>query len=316
MTSLRVIYAGTPEFSVPALRSIVAAGHAVAAVYTQPDRRAGRGRKVAFGPVKNAALELGLKVEQPEQLKDDAVQQQLASYNADVMVVAAYGLLLPQAVLDLPRYGCINIHASLLPRWRGAAPIQRAIAAGDSRSGVTIMQMDAGLDTGAMLLRAECEIDRDTTGAELHDTLAALGAPSILTVLEQTAAGSLQMIAQDDGQACYARKIEKSEALLDWNKPAIELHRQVCAFNAWPVAQTTLAGETLRVWTSQPLDMTPNLSAGQVESTDGGVDVATGAGVLRLLSVQAPGKKPVSASDFVNGRALAVGTRVGGPAIG
>jgi methionyl-tRNA formyltransferase len=317
MSPLRIVFAGTPEFAVPALDALHAAGHRIVAVYTQPDRPAGRGRALSAGPVKQRALQLGLPVEQPVTLKSAAAQQQLAAYAPDVMVVVAYGLLLPQAVLDIPRLGCLNIHASLLPRWRGAAPIQRAVQAGDERSGVTIMRMEAGLDTGPELLRREIALAPRETGGSLHDRLAPLGAEAIVAALPGWAAGTLRAVPQPAAGATYAGKLHKEEANLDWSRPAVELDRQVRAFNPWPVAVTTLAGEPVRIWQSQPLPdaASPEVAPGTVvTAADGRIIVATGAGLLELQTLQFPGRKPLAARDVLNSRSLA-GARFGaGPA--
>lgn len=310
--SFRVIYAGTPEFATPALRSLVDANYDVVAVYTQPDRRSGRGRKLVHGPVKSLALELGLPVVQPDSFKDENVVRELGCFNADLMVVAAYGLLLPQSVLDLPKHGCINIHASLLPRWRGAAPIQRAIEAGDDTTGVTIMQMQAGLDTGDMLHKKSLQITPAMTAASLHDQLANDGAAALIEVLGQLQRGMLCAEPQNEELVTYAHKLQKAEAVLDWETSAVELHRKVCAFNAWPVAQTLLRGEVLRIWESLVVDEQSATNVpGTVVAVDAGIDVATTTGTLRLLRVQAPGKKPVAASEFVNSSKLQVGTHLG-----
>ena len=307
--SFRIVYAGTPDFATPALTALVEAGYDVVAVYAQPDRPAGRGRRLVHGPVKTTALELGLKVLQPESFKDDSTIAELASMRADLMVVAAYGLILPQAVLDLPAHGCMNIHASLLPRWRGAAPIQRAIEAGDDRSGITIMQMQAGLDTGDMLYKKPVDITSNMTAAELHDLLAEAGAGALLEVMGKLHSGTLSPEVQDERKVTYAHKLSKVEAALDWGTSAVELHRKVCAFNAWPVAQTTLNGEVLRVWQSEVLAQPINYAADKIDSQaepgtivglEDGIDVCTIDGVLRLLSVQAPGKKAVAAREYIN----------------
>lgn len=296
----------------PALRALCDSEHEVVAVYTQPDRRAGRGRKIAESPVKTEALVRQIPVEQPPTLRNGDVLDVLRSYCADVMVVAAYGLILPKDVLQAPRYGCLNIHASLLPRWRGAAPIQRAIEAGDTRTGVTIMQMDEGLDTGAMLHIEECAIDVGTTAALLHDTLSTLGAKALLETLAIMLAGNLQPVVQNESLATYARKLDKTEALIDWRESAVSLHRRICAFNPWPVAQTTLAGETLRVWESAPVpDSASDAAVGTVVGNERSVDVKTADGVLSLLTIQPPGKKPMAAADFLNSRQIEIGTQLG-----
>ena len=308
-TGLKVIFAGTPEFAAVALQALISSRHQVIAAYTQPDRPAGRGRKLTPSPVKLLAGAHNIPVYQPERLRGEAEQQQLRELGADIMVVVAYGLILPKAVLDAPRLGCINIHASLLPRWRGAAPIQRAILAGDEQSGVTIMQMDVGLDTGDMLVIENTPIRRNDTAATLHDRLAEIGARTVITALDQLQSGSAKPVPQDDSQACYAHKLSKEEALLEWSRPAIELERQVRAFNPWPVAQTSYKsnyeGEVVRVWQARALDgisangATPGAI---IAATKEGVDVATGNGVLRLEQVQLPGGRPLAAVDLLNAR--------------
>lgn len=298
---LNIVFAGTPEFAAVTLRNLLESPHKVLAVYTQPDRPAGRGRKLSASPVKVVALAHGIPVHQPSSLKDPEQQRVLAALQADVLVVVAYGLILPQAVLDAPRLGCLNIHASLLPRWRGAAPIQRAVLAGDTETGITIMQMDAGLDTGAMLTVARCSINADDTSQSLHDSLARLGARALLDILEQLANGGIRGQIQDSTQACYAAKITKQEARIDWTRPAAELGRQVRAFNPWPVAFTEMEIEPLRIWNAQAIPDGGNAEPGTVVSADKqGIDVATSAGYLRLLQVQLPGGKPVSAADFLH----------------
>ncbi len=273
----------------------------VVTVYAQPDRPAGRGRKVVFGPVKQLALQHGIPVRQPKSLKDGTEQAALAALRADLMVVAAYGLLLPQSVLDAPRLGCINIHASLLPRWRGAAPIQRAILAGDAESGITIMQMEAGLDTGPMLHKLKCPIHSDDTGGTLHDRLAGLGARALLEVLPGLAGGTLTAQPQDDALACYARKLEKQESCIDWQQAAEQIDRQIRAFNPWPIAQTDYQGKAMRVWESQVLTDGTNASPGTIVAAGKtGIEVATGRGRLRILRLQMPGKRAMAAVDFLN----------------
>jgi methionyl-tRNA formyltransferase len=302
--SLKVIFAGTPEFAAEALQALIQSQHEVIAVYTQPDRPAGRGRKLTPSPVKLLAQKNDIAVYQPVSLKDAEAQQQLASLGADVMVVVAYGLLLPLPVLQAPRLGCINIHASLLPRWRGAAPIQRAILAGGAETGVTIMQMDEGLDTGDMLLKSVCPISREDTAQSLHDRLARIGAKAAIEVLDQLSQGTIKPEPQDDSQACYAAKLSKAEAMIDWQRPAIEIERLVHAFNPWPVAQTEFDAQIMRIWQAQALDgAEAELTPGSVISADKqGIDVATGDGVLRILTAQLPGGKARPVVDLLNAR--------------
>lgn len=299
MSKQRIIFAGTPEFAATALQALIDAGYPVCAVYTQPDRPAGRGRKIQHSAVKALALESGLTIYQPTSLKQAEAQAELAALQADLMVVAAYGLILPQMVLDAPRLGCINIHASLLPRWRGAAPIQRALLAGDTHTGISIMQMDAGLDTGAILLKNECPIERHDTAQTLHDRLAVMGAGSLLQALENF--DSLMPEKQDERLAVYAHKLEKAEAGLDWNKPAEELERMVRAFNPWPVAHGNVGGLALRVWRAEALAEASRLEPGSIlRANKSALDIATGAGVLRLLEVQKAGGRRIGVADLIN----------------
>jgi methionyl-tRNA formyltransferase len=302
---LSIVFAGTPEFSVPALEALVASEHRVVAVYTQPDRPAGRGRKLTMSAVKHCALGHGLHVEQPPTLRDLQHIARLAGFAPDVMVVVAYGLILPQAVLDIPRLGCINIHASLLPRWRGAAPIHRAIEAGDAQTGVTIMRMEAGLDTGPMLLE-RCEPIRATdTTATLHDRLANLGAAALLAALPGIADGSLSPRPQPVEGVTYAAKITKAEARIDWAHTAIDIDRQIRAFDPWPVAETMLNGTQLRIWRATPSGAGAAARPGTVLACDdAGIHVATGAGTLVLTQVQSAGRKAVAAREFASGQRL------------
>jgi methionyl-tRNA formyltransferase len=301
---LRVVFAGTPDFAVPCLEACRAAGAEVVAVYTQPDRPAGRGRKLAASPVKVAALASGIPVEQPESFKAEADRDRLAAYAPDLMVVVAYGLILPRKVLAIPRLGCWNVHASLLPRWRGAAPIQRAILAGDDESGVDLMQMEAGLDTGPVLVERRTAIAADETGGSLHDRLSALGADALAEGLRRTMAGeTLAARIQAEAGVEYAHKLDKAEARLDFQLPAIALERKVRAFNPWPVAEADVAGEHLRIWSARALESTSSAEPGQViAATRDGIDIACAGGVLRLTSVQRPGGRPVGAADYLNAR--------------
>ncbi len=294
---MKLIFAGTPEFAAQALAALIAAGHQLALVLTQPDRPSGRGMALRPSPVKTLALEHGIEVFQPPTLRDAAAQARLQAVGADAMIVAAYGLILPQAVLDLPRFGCINIHASLLPRWRGAAPIQRAILAGDAESGVCIMQMEAGLDTGPVLLSAALPIAADETAGSLHDQLAELGAGLIVAALEKL---PLAPTPQADCGVTYAAKIEKSEAMLDWNQSAQQLARQVRAFNPFPGALATLGQLSVKVWRASA--EAGEGSPGTILAGDrAGILVACGEGALRLAELQKAGGKRLSAAQFLAG---------------
>ena len=304
---MRVIFAGTPPFAAAALDALADAGHDIALVLTQPDRPAGRGMKLAPSAVKQAALARGLPVYQPTSLKTPEAQAELRAVDADVMVVAAYGLILPQAVLELPRLGCLNIHASLLPRWRGAAPIQRAILAGDRETGITIMQMDAGLDTGAMLSKTVVPIRETDTAASLHDALAAAGAAAIVEALANYDA--LVPEQQDDALATYAPKLSKEEARLDWQQPAEALVRAVRAYNPAPGAWTLLDGTPLKIWAARAVTGTGE--PGEVLRAEGPLVVGCGSGALALEEIQPAGSKRMSAAAFLAGRTLPPGTRFG-----
>lgn len=309
---LRIIYAGTPDFSVAALQALIMSPHDVIAVYTQPDRPAGRGRGFKASPVKEKALEYGIPVYQPETLKDKQAQEQLKALDADLMVVTAYGLLLPAEVLDAPRLGCINIHASLLPRWRGAAPIQRAILAGDKKTGITIMQMDEGLDTGDMLAVGEYEIATDETGSSLHDQLMVLGAETLMAVLPVIAEQRTNPIKQDDAEACYASKLNKAEAKIDWSQSAEKIQRAIRAYNSWPVAYCSYEKNnkpsTLRLWQAEVIKMDVAddglLPGSVIAESAAGIDVKTGEGVLRITHLQVEGKRQMSVADFLNANSL------------
>ena len=310
---MNLVFAGTPEFAVPALSALLDAGHAILAVYTQPDRPAGRGRKLGMSAVKEFALEQGLRVHQPVTLKSESEVETLRASKPDALIVIAYGLILPKSILSIPRYGCINVHASLLPRWRGAAPIQRAIEAGDAKTGVTIMQMDAGLDTGALLALAEIPIGADDNSATLHDRLADLGGRLLVDTLAQLVRGAIAPQAQDNARATYAAKLKKDEARLDWNTDAELLARRIRAFNPWPVAHTTLDGQTLRLWQARAENGAPAIQPpGTVLTANAnGVRVQCATGVLRITRLQLEGGNVLDVSAFLNGRPLPTGTRLG-----
>ena len=311
---MRIIFAGTPDFAAEVLEALLSDNHEVVAVYTQPDRPAGRGRKLSPSPVKKLAMAHQLPVEQPLNFKSKESLDRLASYNADLMIVVAYGLLLPQAVLDTPKRGCINVHASLLPRWRGAAPIQRAILAGDKETGVCIMQMEAGLDTGPVLAEARCPIEENEIAQTLHDKLAALGATTLLHTLADIETFQQQAKAQDDSQSCYADKLQKQEAQIDWQQPVTRIRRQINAFNPWPVAQTLWQGETFRIWQATESDspLSADANPGQVVAVSKqGIDIACAEGVLRITQLQLPGKKAMAVADFLNANRIEVGEQLG-----
>lgn len=303
---MRIVYAGTPPFAERALHALLEAKHEIVLVLTQPDRPAGRGMKLTVSPVKKLALEQGLAVYQPPTLRDPAALDRLHDAKPDILIVAAYGLILPQPVLEFPRFGAVNIHASLLPRWRGAAPIQRAILAGDRRTGISIMQMDAGLDTGGILAQGEVPISDEDTAQTLHDKLAALGAEMLVETLVAMAGGQTRVRPQPTEGVTYAAKISKDEAQLDWRKPAADLDRAVRAFNPFPGAQVTLGDVTLKIWRARRSGA--NGVPGQIlGSDDQGIVVACGEGSLTLLELQRPGAKRLFAADFLRGHGLASG---------
>ncbi|WP_414829175.1 methionyl-tRNA formyltransferase [Alteromonas sp. H39] len=298
---LRIIFAGTPDFAAKHLDALIASDHEIVAVYTQPDRPAGRGKKLTPSAVKVLAEAHDLPVMQPASLKSDLAQSELAAFNADLMVVVAYGLLLPKAVLDTPRHGCINVHGSILPKWRGAAPIQRAIWAGDEETGVTIMQMDEGLDTGDMLDIARLPIASGDTSATLYEKLAELGPAALVNVVNNLS--SFAPEKQDDTQASYAKKLSKDEARINWHLPAKQLERNVRAFNPWPVAWTVAEGNNLKIWDASVLAEASDEAPGTVIRADKkGIVIATGDGVLSIDRLQIPGKKAMSAADVMNAR--------------
>ncbi len=297
---MKIIFAGTPEFAVPTLQMLLDSKHEICAVYTQPDRPSGRGRKLHQSPVKELALNAGIPVFQPLTMKTDEDLQQITSFNADLMVVVAYGVILTQAVLDAPRLGCINVHGSLLPRWRGAAPIQRALMAGDEKTGVTIMQIVRKLDAGDMLHKEECIIGSKDTASDLHDKLAELGAIGLAKVLAQIEAGTVHAEKQDEALVTYAEKLEKSESVIDWTQPAVQIDRKVRGLNSWPVAQTLYQGDVLRIWQAEAIGTDTDLEPGVVSSSNKQMDVATGKGLLRLHEVQLPGGKRMPVQAFLS----------------
>jgi methionyl-tRNA formyltransferase len=302
---LKIIFAGTPDFSVAPLQALLDSEHDVIAVYTQPDRPAGRGRKLTASPVKQLALEHDLPIYQPLSLRDETAQAEVADLNADVMVVVAYGLILPKAVLEMPKLGCLNIHASLLPRWRGAAPIQRSIQSGDAETGITIMQMDVGLDTGDMLYKTATPISADDSSQTLHDRLMDMGAQAIIDTLADLPNLQEKAEVQDESLVTYAEKLSKAEAEIDWTKSASELQRAVQAYNPWPVAFCNFQDKPLRIWSSRVIEASTDATPGTVLAVEkDGVQVQTGDGVLCLTQVQPAGKKAMAAYDFAQARKL------------
>jgi len=312
---LRIVFAGTPDFAARHLQSLIDDGrHQIVAVYTQPDRPAGRGKKLQASPVKRFAEEQGLAIYQPQTLRHTEQQAALAKLNADLMVVVAYGLILPQQVLDTPRLGCINVHGSILPKWRGAAPIQRAVEAGDSETGVTIMQMDAGLDTGPMLSITRCHIsDEDTSGA-IYERLADLGGPALLRAIDKLETGSAQAVAQDDSLSSYASKIDKAEAQIDWSEAAMVIDRRIRAFNPFPCAFTSLEGQRIKIWSSKVERSDCIGQPGQIVRADNqGLLIRCGQGSLLLTEIQLAGKSRLAVAEILKSRAdlLAVGRQLG-----
>ncbi|NMP17852.1 methionyl-tRNA formyltransferase [Thalassotalea sp. Y01] len=304
---LNIIFAGTPDFAAKHLQALIDSQHNVVAVYCPPDKPAGRGKKLTACAVKQLAQQHHIRIEQPLNFKQQDDQQQLASYNADVMVVVAYGLLLPKVILDAPRLGCVNVHGSLLPRWRGAAPIQRSLEMGDAETGVTIMQMDIGLDTGDMLLKASCPITSADTSASLYEKLAELGPKALLDVMAQMAEGTHHAQPQDNSLANYAAKLTKEEAIIDWSLPAAVLDKKIRAYQPWPFAQFVYSDgknqHRIKVWQATPVTNQSNATAGTIiEVNKQGIRVATGDGELQLTSLQLPGKKAMQVADILNGR--------------
>lgn len=300
---MKIVFAGTPEFAAQHLAALIDSSHEVVGVYTQPDRPSGRGKKLKPSPVKQLALDHGLAVFQPASLKNSESQAQLAELDFELMIVVAYGLILPTAVLELPAKGCINVHGSILPRWRGAAPIQRAIEAGDSETGVTIMQMDEGLDTGNMLMIRTCDITPTDSSVTLFEKLAAIGPVALIDTIAAMEAGELQATAQDDSASNYAAKIEKSEAEIQWSESVTIIDRKIRAFNPFPICYTELRGERLKIHRGRPIELRPagQTQIGQLFLSENRLCVLCGEGVLEILMLQLPGKKAMSAEAFING---------------
>ena len=309
---MRIIFAGTPDFAAHNLKELLTTEHTICAIYTQPDRPAGRGRKLTTSAVKQVALDNNIPVEQPESFKQQSDKDTLIAYQADLIIVVAYGLILPQAILDAPALGCINIHASLLPRWRGAAPIQRAILAGDNKTGICIMQMESGLDTGPILTRVQCSINDDDTSQQLHDRLAQLGGEILLNSLPKLTTLQAHAENQHHELSTYAKKLQKTEANIDWKNTAKAIVRQVHAFNPWPIAQTQWKQKTFRVWSAEETDTPHSATPGQVIKVDKkGIDIACGQGSLRLTEVQLAGKRAMPVKDFLNANVFSTGEHLG-----
>ena len=304
---MRILFAGTPDFAVPSLKALAAAGHDIPAVLTQPDRPAGRGRRTVAGPVKDCARTLGIEVLQPESLISPSILADIQRLGPRVMVVVAYGLLLKREVLDIPEHGCINVHASLLPRWRGAAPIQRAIEAGDRETGISIMQMDEGLDTGPVLARRATPISSRDTAGSLHDRLAVIGAELLVETLKEIERGTTGAVPQDRSLATYARKITSDDARVDWRRPAGHIERQIRAMDPWPVARTVHGGRTIRLWQADVVRDGRAAAGEVVRSGPDGIDIACGEGVLRVKALQREGGKRMGVAEFLNGYRIDAG---------
>ena len=301
--SLRIIFAGTPDFAARHLDALLSSEHQIVGVFTQPDRPAGRGKKLMPSPVKVLAEEKGIPVFQPVSLRPQENQQLVADLRADIMVVVAYGLILPKAVLEMPRLGCLNVHGSLLPRWRGAAPIQRALWAGDTETGITIMQMDVGLDTGDMLYKLSCPITAEDTSATLYDKLAQLGPQGLLATLRHIATGTATPEVQDEEQVTYAEKLSKEEARLDWSLPAAQLERCIRAFNPWPMSYFVIDDQPVKVWKASVINTQAKAEPGTIiEANKQGIQIATAEGILNLESLQPAGKKAMNTQDLLNSR--------------
>ncbi|NQY51583.1 MAG: methionyl-tRNA formyltransferase [Piscirickettsiaceae bacterium] len=310
---MRIIFAGTPDFAAQILRALIGTEYEICAVYTKPDRPAGRGHKLTASPVKKLAIEHQLPIQQSINFKTAETKKIISSYQADLMIVAAYGVLLPQEILDTPKLGCINVHASLLPKWRGAAPIQRAILAGDHETGISIMQMRSGLDTGPVLTQAKCPINNGVTAQILHDFLALLGAKTLLEVLPNIIELQQHAKRQDNKLSCYACKLQKQETLIDWNEPAGYIMRQILAFNSWPVSQTIWKNKILKIWYANTLQINEHYATpGDIIATNSmGIDIATGDGVLRATQIQIPGKRSISVANFINANSIGTGEYLG-----